>query len=288
MRGRMKKTIWIVGIVAVIIVVFIIAVTIGTLMFEKKVKSEVGKLFAESHIDENKIITKEDLVELPEPVQKWLQKSQIMGKERIFTVRLKQEGFFRTKEEGSWMPFKAEQYYTTDPPGFIWYVTMKPVPLFTLKGRDMYYDGRGNMLIKLLSLIKVADASGPEMDQGTLVRYLNEIMWFPTAALNDHIEWEPVNRTSARATVNYKGVSASAIYYFSEDGDLVDFVAERYMEKDGSFRKERWSTPISGYGEFHGIRIPTEGKGVWKLDSGDFSYIRVKIVDIDYNNPTLY
>lgn len=284
----MKIIIWIAGVVAAVVVIYFIVVNIGGMMFERKVKSEVKKLFAEFHINKPEIIRQEALAGLPEPVQKWLQRSQIIGKEKIFAVRLKQEGLFRTKKEGSWMPFKAEQYYTTDPPGFIWYVTMRVVPFLTIKGRDMYYEGRGNMLIKLLSLIKVADASGPEMDQGTLIRYLNEIMWFPTAALNDYIKWEPVNQTSARATMNYKGVTASAIYYFNEDGDLVNFMAERYMDVNGSFKKEKWSTPITGYGEFNGIRVPTEGQGVWKLDSGDFSYIRLKIIDIDYNDPTLY
>lgn len=284
----MKVALWIIGFVVAVGVVYLGVVSIGSVMFERKVKGEIEKLFAGIDKDKVEIITEEDVAKLPEPVQRWLQRVQIIGKEKIVSVRLKQEGFFRTKEGGSWMPFKATQYYRTDPPGFIWYVTMKPFPFFVIKGRDSYYEGRGNMLIKLFSLIKVADATGPEIDQGVLVRYLNEIMWFPTAALNDYIEWKALNKTSARATMSYRGVSASAIFYFSEDGDLLNFVAERYMDAGGEFIKKMWSTPISGYGEFHGIRIPTEGQGVWKLDSGDFSYIKLKIVDIDYNTPELY
>ncbi|MCD6574502.1 hypothetical protein J7K97_02345 [Candidatus Aerophobetes bacterium] len=161
----MKIALRIIGFVVAVGVVYLGVVSIGSVMFERKVKGEVKKLFAEIGKDKAEIITEEDVTKLPEPVQRWLQRAQITGKEKIVSVRLKQEGFFRTKQGGSWMPFKATQYYRTKPPGFIWYVTMKPFPFFVIKGRDSYYEGRGNMLIKLFSLIKVADATGPERNR---------------------------------------------------------------------------------------------------------------------------
>jgi hypothetical protein len=33
------------------------------------------------------------------------------------------------------------------------------------------------------------------------------------------------------------------------------------------------------------LGIPTKGEAIWKLNSGDFSYIRAEITDIEYNNP---
>jgi Family of unknown function (DUF6544) len=45
-------------------------------------------------------------------------------------------------------------------------------------------------------------------------------------------------------------------------------VAERYNDSLG--RLETWSTPISEYGEFEGVRIPIAGVAVWKLRDGDF------------------
>jgi hypothetical protein len=35
-------------------------------------------------------------------------------------VRLTQEGQFRMGEDKGWMPFRAQKYYTTDPPGYVW------------------------------------------------------------------------------------------------------------------------------------------------------------------------
>src|SRR5690606_21654789 len=101
-------------------------------------------------------------------------------------------------------------------------------PFLHKMGRDKYYEGKGNMLIKILSLITVADAAGEEIDQGTLVRYLAETVWFPTAALSNYIEWKQTVQDSAEATMSYKETTASGVFTFNEKGDVVDFTAQRY------------------------------------------------------------
>lgn len=275
-------------ILAIIVVLIVSAITIGNITFKQKVKNEVTGLFKKSKEIKSEIITEEDIKVLPEPVQRYLKHSQIIGKGEIRTARLKQKGFIRTEQGQKWMSFDAEQYYTTDSPAFIWHASVKPFPFPLVQARDKFYEGKGNMLIKLLSLIEMADASGYEMDQGSLVRYLNEIMWFPTAYLNDYIQWEPIDSNSAKATISYKGVTASAALYFNKKGELTNFIAERYRDVDGKFSKETWSTPISEYKEINGIRIPIKGEGVWNLSSGDFSYIKLEITDIEYNNPSIY
>jgi hypothetical protein len=63
-------------------------------------------------------------------------------------------------------------------------------------------------------------------------------------------------------------------------------VGERYYSHpDGSYSMETWETPITDYAEFDGIRIPSAGVGIWKLDSGDFTYVEIEIQEIEYNNP---
>lgn len=275
-------------VVLVIIIVLAVSFTISYIAFERKVDNEVEKLFKKSKETGPEVISEADIEGLPEPVQRYLRYAQVIGKEKIRTVRLKQKGFFRQKEDQGWMPLNAEQYYTTDSPAFIWNGNLRLLQLPLIKGRDKFCEGKGNMLIKLLPFIKIADASGYEIDQGTLVRYLNEIMWFPTAYLNDYIEWEPIDSSSAKATISVEGLTASAILYFNEKGEMTNFVAERYMTVDDKFSLETWSTPIEKYREVHGIRIPTKGEGVWKLSSGDFNYIRIEIIDIEYNNPSIY
>lgn len=144
------------------------------------------------------------------------------------------------------------------------------------------------MLIRLLPFITIADTTGDEMDQGTLVRYLNEIMWFPTAYLDDYIQWEPIDSSSAKTTITVEGLAASAILYFNEEGQMTDFVAKRYMSVEDDYSLETWSTPIEEYKEINGIMVPVKGEAVWKLSSGDFSYIRIEITNIEYDNHSKY
>lgn len=268
-----------------IFVLITLAVIFGNIIFNRKVNHEVSELIIKSKESEPQVITEEDIKTLPEPIQRYLRYTQVIGKEKIRAVRLKQRGYFRQKPDQSWMPFTAEQYYTTDPPAFVWKASLKAFLLISIKVRDMYYEGKGNMLVKLPPFVTIADARGDEIDQGTLLRYLNEIMWFPTAYLSDYIQWEPVNSSSAKAIMSYQGVTASAITYFNEKGEMTNFAAERYMTVDGQYVLETWSTPIREYREINGIRIPTMGEGVWKLSSGDFSYIRLEITELEYASP---
>jgi len=265
--------------IIVLIILAAAAVLIGKFSFDRMVSKEVAELFKNVGQEEPEKITEADIARLPEPVQRYLRFTKTVGKEKIHTVRLKQIGKIRMKPDAKWMPFEAEQYYTTDNPAFIWKANVKFAPLLWISGRDSFVDGKGNMLIKVLSLIKVVDGAGPELDQGALCRYLNEMMWFPDAYLNDYIKWEPVDANSARATMTVNGTTASALLMFDSEGKLVDFIAERYMETT----KETWSTPVSGYREYSGIRLPAKGKAVWKLKSGDFAYIEIELVDIEYN-----
>ncbi|MFZ5642892.1 MAG: DUF6544 family protein [Bacillota bacterium] len=277
----------IISILVLAVILVIIIPFIATALFNQAVKKEVAEFFKEAK-NEDEIIQSSDLEGLPPGVQRWLRSSRVIGKEKIRTVRLKQKASMRLKEEGAWLPAEVEQYFKTDEPGFIWKARVKMAPLLYFTGRDKYYEGRGNMRIKLLSLIKVADARGKEIDQGTLLRYLAETVWFPTAALNSYIKWEEVDASSARATMSYGGITASGVFTFNEKGEVINFAADRYGEFNGQYRLEKWSVQMREHKEFNGIRIPFKGEVVWKLKTGDFSWYQFEIKEIEYNNSAVY
>jgi hypothetical protein len=256
----------------------------------KRVRREVAELFEkEKEPFIPRKVTEEDLAGLPEPVQRYLRYTQIIGKEKVRTARLKQKGYFRTKENQKWMLLKAEEYFTVDPPAFLWYGRIRLFPLVSFGALDKFYRDEGSLVVKLFSLIKVADAKGKECDQAELVRYLNEITWFPSAFLSDYIHWEPINSDSARATISVAGLTASADLYFNQKGQMTNFAAERYMDVNGGAILKKWSTPIKEYAEINGIMVPVKGEGVWKLSSGDFSYVKItEIPELEYNNPNVY
>ncbi|HLV09779.1 MAG TPA: DUF6544 family protein, partial [Halanaerobiales bacterium] len=157
----------------IFLIILIIAVSlIASISFNQKVTKAINKLFAENEVYEENIIGESDLEALPAVVRKWLEYSQVKGKEKIHTVRLKQKAELRLEQEQPWMSVEADQYFTTNQPGFIWKANIKAFPFFHISGRDKYYNGRGEMLIKPLSLFTIADSKGEEIDQGTLLRYL--------------------------------------------------------------------------------------------------------------------
>ena len=64
------------------------------------------------------------------------------------------------------MPFTAQEYYTTDPPGYLWTATFTMAPLVTVRGRDRYAEGQASIDMRLLSLIPVANDSRPRPQPG--------------------------------------------------------------------------------------------------------------------------
>jgi len=278
----MRKILLILGIVIVIIVLF---VAISRSIFDKKITKEINLLARDGRKAQSKTFSFNDIEGLPEPVQRYFKYALKDGQEHIKFVRLKQVGEFRMKENQSWMPIKAEQYFTTEDPAFIWRVKFTMAPFIWIDGRDMYYQGKGNMLIKILSTITVADATGSEMDISSLIRFLAEAPWFPTALLpSDYLEWKEIDSNSARAVIKDNGYTALGIFTFNEKGEIIKFVTnDRYMEADGKYFKEQWAGYYRNYQEIEGMKIPMEGEVEWNLSDKDLPYAKLKITDIQYN-----
>ena len=273
--------------ITVLVIVAVSAVTIAGAVANRKVEREVQNLF--STVENNGVIVTEEALEgLPESVQRWLRSSGTVGEEKTVAVRVKQRASMRMSPEQSWMSVEAEQYFAVETPGFIWKAEIQAAPLVHIAGRDKYFEGKGNMLIKPLSLFTVADGKGEEIDQGSMLRYLAETVWFPSAALEEYITWEEIEADQAKATMTYGDVAASGIFTFNEKGEVVRFEAERFGEFDGEFSLEIWSIQLRDYREIEGIRVPTKGEVTWELEEGDFKWFVFEVQEIQYNQPTHY
>lgn len=232
--------------------------------------------------DDRRIIAPEMIAALPEVVQRYLTFSGVVGSRWIERVRLKQKGTFRMGADRPWIPMTAEERYTVDPPTLTWNAKFRLFGLPLMRGRDHYEAGEGHMFGKLAGLFTIFDARGEQLNQATMVRYLNEIMWFPTAFLSKHIEWEAVDDHSAAVTFTDAGKSVSAVMYFDAEGRLTNFKTMRYQEKDGNFTLDPWATPVLAYGEFSGLKIPVRGQAVWHLEEGDLVYADLEISEVEY------
>lgn len=284
----MRYLVWTGGLIIVILIFVFLISQIADTSFQKQSNQISNEILKKSNLDDIDTINEDDLKDLPEPVKRWLRYSQVVGKDKIKTVRLKQKGLMRTKPEQKGMETDAVQYFNTEEPSFIWTAQVNMAPLLYFAGRDTYLDGKGHMLIKVLSLFPVVDGTGDEINQGTLTRYLGEIIWFPTAALSEYINWEEIDSNNAKATMSYKGTTASANFEFDEEGKLIEYSCQRYYSGDDGYRLEKYHAPVWDYKEFSGIKIPTKAKAIWKLDSGDYEYYEMEITDLEFNINNTY
>jgi len=278
-----KKAKMIIAIILGFIAVLVIIAVLGYLAFNGRINREISALLSGAKSGPSLVVTEEMLKDLPPPVQRYMTYSGVIGKTIPYTVRLRQVGRIRQAEKSAWMKLEAEEYYSTSPQAFIWkaFLPARKFPL-TL-GRDAYIKGQGSMLIKMLSLIPMVNAAGSEVDQGAMMRYLNEMTWFPAAFLGGNVTWKAIDDRSAEVTLTDGGKSVSAVMSFDPEGKPLNFVAQRYRMMGQGFDLETWSTPFTGYGEFEGLKLPVRGQGVWNLKEGDLVYVELEITDLIYD-----
>lgn len=250
-----------------------------------KVDEKTREYISQAQQTRSEIISEADLAPLPEPLQRYLRYTQVIGKPRVKCVKVRQQGFMRTSPEQKWMPVEAVQYSTlAGTLSRTWYARIKMGPFTLLNGYDRYDKGTGHMLIRLLSMYPVVDERGPEIDMSALIIFINDMVMWPTAFLSDYIDWEPIDATSTRARVSMHGMQFSAVLRFNDIGELVDFITEdRYRSVGRGYEKNKWSTPLRHYREMNGLRIPTQGEAIWHLPEGDFPYIQVTIGEVQYD-----
>ena len=263
---------------AIIIVILVIAIFIGEIISKLQFAKEIETLFSLSGNISNQAYNPTQIEDLPTPVKRYFNYSLNEGQKYISYLRLKHGGKFRTQPNQKWMTIKGEEYFTAEKPGFVWF---GKVPLVSAK--DSYYNGEGNLKIKLLSTIKLADAKGKEFDQGEIIRWLAEAPLFPTALLpSEKIKWEPIDNNSSKAILTDKNITVEGIFHFNEQGQIIEFNAKRYKDGDAF---EDWGGYYRDYREIDGIKIPFSIEVVWHLEAGDFSYAKFNIEEIEYNKP---
>lgn len=272
------------GTIANAVILLVTLAAYGNWSFKTMVQNETRSFLEPVLLKDEKIKSEHQKV-LPAVINRWLKKSGCIDKPAIQTVFLEQQGEMRTSPEGKWMSFKASQWFKVEDPGFIWTVKVDAAPGLCLAGRDIYWNGEGHMFIKLFSLLPVADSKGAKTSQGSMVRYLAETIWFPSAALQEYITWEEIDSTRAKATMTWGGITASGIFTFNDAGFPVTFEAERYYSGDNDAPLHTWyiENDPDSMKEFDGIKIPTRSAVTWKLPEGDYHWLDLEITSIMYN-----
>ena len=267
-----------------VVVALAVAAGIAHWQFRRAALHEVAALY-EGAGRASVVVDETMLRPLPPVVARWLRRAGVAGQPLTRSTYIRQSGEMRTSPEGHWMPFAAEQWFNAGVPGFVWLADIAAAPGVHIAGRDTCMGGKGRMLIKAMSVYPIADATGPEVDQGALLRYLAEIIWFPSAALRDYITWEATGDAGATATLTLGGQTVTAEFAFNADGDPVSVSAARYYAQDGGATLERWHVALDpdSFADFQGVRLPARATVTWKLAAGDFEWYRVEVDSVARN-----
>jgi len=265
------------GTIVNVVLLVPIAIGFGEQRFLVRLAADVAGMGFLRHQSERETISDAVLVALPPVVAKWIRRSGVMGQPRARLVYLTQKGRMRKQPNDTWMPFRAQQWFSIPIPAFVWAADVDWGVGVSIKGKDRYGNGRGEMRIELLALVPLVDASGEKIDQGARVRFLAEIMWFPSAALEPYVKWEQVDARSARATIRDHGGASSGVFRFDEDGDVVGFEAKRYRDET----LEDWVIENTAFADYGGVCIPTRSRVTWRNDSGDsWTWLELEVTSL--------
>lgn len=232
-------------------------------------------------------VDESSLDSLPLPVARYLRFALGDGRPGAATARLTSKGEFRRGEAAdAWIPFKADQVFTTAHPGFVWDARMRMAPVVAIRVVDAYVGGSGTMRAAVMGVVPVVDAPDtPVLAAAELSRWLAETPWLPSALLpGGCVQWEPLDDDSARATVHDGDLEVSADFHFGDEGQVTEvFVAQRPREVDGVYVPTPWSGHFEAYGDEDGVRIPHEAVVQWHLPGGELPYWRGSVTGVRYD-----
>lgn len=250
-------------------------------MFQNKKSEE----FALQPVKVESILNHEETAHLPACVQKYLEYTGAIGKSKPQNMCIEFDAEMYRKPGDKPMKSYSIQYnfFGDYSRLFLMKASKMGIPFRAL---HIYRNQQATFQVKVAELFKVVDISGEELTKAETVTLLNDMCIFAPGALVDkRLTWNEIDSLSTKVTLTNGKYKVSAILYFNELGELINFVSDdrSALQDDGTMKQVRWTTPISDYKEFDGRRIPTYGKTIWNYHEGDFTYGIFKLKNIMYN-----
>jgi hypothetical protein len=250
--------------VLMLVVVVVAAMWMGSRRQRRAGKAQTDRLIQAAESLQPNLGT--DFDSLPEPVKRYL-RFALPPAASIRLVRITQTGTLRTDVRSArWMPFDAQHVVAPGAVGFLWNARVEVAPLLHVGVRDGFIERHGFGEVCLLSAFTVSsDAGSPQIDSGSLHRFLAEAVWYPTALLpSSKLQWSGIDATRALATLTEHGVSVSLEFRFAETGEVTGIYAPaRWAKFSGSYEQRPWEGHFRNYEQRAGMWVPREGEVGW-------------------------
>lgn len=210
------------------------------------------------------------IADLPEPARRWLTHAITPGTPLCQTAELTMHGQIRL---GQWRSFTARQIISM-PHGYIWAATARMAGL-PVTGFDRLSSGTAQMHWRLLHLIPVMTAAGPDITRSAYGRLAGEIALIPTA-FQRALWTQGEHPRTAVATWKFGQDTETAALRVGDNGQLVEVVVNRWGNPGGTpFCRCPFGVSVEEESQFGGVTIPSRFRAGWwwgteRQDEGEF------------------
>jgi hypothetical protein len=183
------------------------------------------------------------------------------------------------------MPIQGEYYVTTRQPTFAWYGKLRMAPGITAVALDSFTNGRGRMLVRLMSAFTVTDGQSEQVSRSAFGRCVVELaVMAPTFFLDrDRVKYAQTGPDTVRCTVTDGRFSTDADVVVNGDGSLDRIVVMRYFDRgNGLATLERFTGKSSQPKSYAGITLGSRMDGSWNLHESDFHYVSFDVDSVEF------
>ena len=225
------------------------------------------------------VFTDAEVDGLPDPVRRYLLAAIAPGTPLVTAARVGMRGQIRL---GRWLPFRAVELLAPHR-GFHWAARAAG----SISGFDCYVGGEGQMRWRLLGLVPVMRADGPDISRSAAGRVVGEAMWLPTALLPRFgVDWSAADDHHLTARWPIDAHEAALELVVDERGRLREGVFQRWGDPDrtGTFGLHPCGGEVTASATFGGVTVPSEGRAGWFYGTGRWAegeFFRYQLTSVE-------
>jgi len=271
-KNKKRKNMWIFIVLTILFLLIVVYLHVPFSPMKSYVEKTALSLKADK--PSNELFTEKDIVKLPDPVKRYFESCGYIGTPKMTYMKafFKNTDFLLSKDKPYAKNNYTEYVFVKEPSR----IALSEIKMFQipLQAFESYIKGKGRMKGVIAKTFTLFDETGAEMDISSLVTVLSYCLIVPNLAIQNYIFWESIDDTHAKATISDCGISASGIFKFTENGEMISFTTNDRWETgdDGIKTQTPWSVILSDYEEKDGIRHPTSFKVVWHHKNDDLVY----------------
>ncbi|MCW5660254.1 MAG: hypothetical protein KIT60_21330 [Burkholderiaceae bacterium] len=273
-------------VIGLVVVAGVVLVWLGNARWAAASEELQARLEASRSSPQPARYSSSELEGLPAPVQRYFRSALTQGQPIVAAADVVHTGTFNLSESGEqWRRFTSHQRVVTRRPGFLWDGRVAMLPGLAVRVHDAYIAGEGILHPAILGLFSLIDLRGTgDVAQGELMRFFAEAAWYPTALLpSQGVKWEPVDDSSARATLRDGTIALTMTFTFDAEGMIKTVRADaRGRMVSGKVVPTPWEGRWSNVQRHGGMRVPMTGEVAWLTRDGRKPYWRGSIVSLGY------